>query len=79
MSKLSINSEEEYNQLVTMYNSNGFALYQQLIAGEIMKNYQAMLKGGVNLEDTLGKIRGLTIAETIAYNIIKENEEKYAK
>lgn len=79
MNKMLINSAEEYNELVSAYNSKGFALYLQLIDGEIKKHYDSLLGSNVDLVAVVNKMKGLTIAKNVAYNVIKENEEKYKR
>ena len=79
MSKLKINSAEEYNELVATYNSKGFALYLQLLDGEIKKHYDSLLGSNVDYAAIVNKMKGLTIAKSVAYNVIKENEEKYKR
>lgn len=79
MSKMILNSQEEYNELVSTYNSKGFALYIQLIDGEIKRHYDKLLSDGADLVSIVNKIKGLETAKAVAYNVIKENEEKYRR
>lgn len=81
MSKLTVNSYEEYNELVATYNSKGFALFTQFIDGEIKRQYDSMMKTENDKEvvASVNKIKGLSIAKQVAFNVIKENEERYKK
>ena len=79
MSKLSLNSADEYNELVSMYNSKGFALYLQLLDGEIKKHYDSLLVDKADLAPIVNKMKGLTIAKTVAFSVIEENKERYQR
>jgi hypothetical protein len=79
MNKLLINSSEEYNELVATYNSKGFAIYLQLLDGEIKKHYDSLFGSNVDYGAVVNKMKGLTIAKGVAYNVLKENEEKYKR
>ena len=80
MSNLGLNSEEEYNQLKSMYQSEGFGIYLRLLDSLIGQKYNKIMDdktGGEEVIKLVNQVKGVTSSKEVCFNILKEAEVNY--
>ena len=73
-------TEEEYNALKGMYNSEGFGIFMRLIddltSSLYSKAVDAKTANDVVIK-SMAEIRGLANAKTVCYNALVQNRHNY--
>ena len=82
MNLFEITSEEEYNELKGMYQSEGFSIYLRLLDSLVGSLYNKAIDDKTRDEQIISSmhtIKGLTMAKNTCYNALKENEVKFGR